>query len=98
LVFAVAAGKPAEMACLIDIERLRSHFGSAQIVANLGGGSFRTQLKRADKSGAHVALIWGETEAAQGAVTVKYLRTEQEQQTVTYDQAVELLERIVINL
>jgi histidyl-tRNA synthetase len=98
LVFAVAAGKAAERACLTDIERLRSHFGSAQIVANLGGGSFRTQLKRADKSGAHLALIWGETEAAQGAVTVKYLRAEQAQQTVTYDQAVELLERIVINL
>ena len=39
-----------------------------------GGGSFKSQMKKADKSGARVALIWGEDEVAAHAVTIKSLR------------------------
>jgi histidyl-tRNA synthetase len=39
-----------------------------------GGGSFKSQMKKADKSGARIALIWGEDEVAAAAVTVKSLR------------------------
>jgi histidyl-tRNA synthetase len=43
---------------------------------NLGGGSFKTQFKRADKSGAEFALVLGDDEVARGAVAVKALRRE----------------------
>ncbi len=41
---------------------------------NLGGGSFKTQFKRADKSGAEFALVLGDDEVARGVVAVKALR------------------------
>lgn len=47
-----------------------------------GGGSFKSQLKRADRSGAQVALILGEDEAAAQSVVVKFLRSDAEQVTL----------------
>ena len=41
-----------------------------------GGGSFKSQMKKADKSGARLALIWGEDEVAAGTVSLKALRQE----------------------
>ena len=45
-----------------------------------GGGSFKSQIKKADKSGARLALIVGEDEVARGVVTIKPLRDQAEQQ------------------
>ncbi|MBP9678555.1 MAG: histidine--tRNA ligase, partial [Aeromonas sp.] len=55
------------------------------------GGNFKKQLKRADKSGAAIALILGETEVQSGEITIKYLRGQAEQQTVSVDAAIALL-------
>ncbi|MGL5360669.1 MAG: His/Gly/Thr/Pro-type tRNA ligase C-terminal domain-containing protein, partial [Shewanella sp.] len=44
--------------------------------------NMKKQMKRADKSGATVALLIGEEELAEGSVTVKYLRNDNEQQRV----------------
>jgi histidyl-tRNA synthetase len=52
------------------------------VVVNAGGGSFKSQMKRADASGARVALIIGDDEAAQDTVAVKPLRTAGEQAAV----------------
>ena len=52
------------------------------IVVNAGGGSFKSQMKKADASGAHVALIIGEDEAAAGTVAIKPLRESGEQVAV----------------
>ena len=52
------------------MKRIRSG-GLCSIV---GGGSFKSQMKKADRSGARVALIWGENEVAEHAVTIKSLR------------------------
>ena len=46
----------------------------AAVVVNAGGGSFKSQMKKADASGARVALIIGDDEAAAGTVAVKPLR------------------------
>jgi histidyl-tRNA synthetase len=54
------------------IEALRS--AGADVVMHSGGGSFKSQLKKADASGARYALIFGDDELAQGMVTVKALR------------------------
>jgi histidyl-tRNA synthetase len=49
----------------------------------VGGGKPGAQIKRADKSGARIALIVGDDEAAAGTVQVKFLREERPQATVT---------------
>ena len=73
-VYVVAAGEPAQQAAVAAVERLRDQQPALAIVQHTGGGSFKSQMKKADKSGARVALIWGEDEAAAGSVTVKPLR------------------------
>jgi histidyl-tRNA synthetase len=54
------------------------------IVVNAGGGSFKSQMKKADASGARYALLIGADEAAAGAVSVKPLRESGEQKTVPF--------------
>ncbi|MCP4468230.1 MAG: histidine--tRNA ligase [Halieaceae bacterium] len=73
-IYVVAAGKEAECAALAATERLRSVFSDLCIVLHAGAGSFKSQMKRADKSGARIALIWGENEVAAQSAIVKQLR------------------------
>ena len=54
------------------------------VVVNAGGGSFKSQMKKADASGAHYALLIGSDEAAADAVSVKPLRETGEQKTVAF--------------
>jgi histidyl-tRNA synthetase len=84
--YLVLAGERAERAGLALAERLRDAMPGAGIVANMEGGSFKAQLKRADRSGASVALIIGEDEATRGVAAVKWLRTEAAQQEWTWDE------------
>ena len=63
-----------------------------------GGGSFKSQMKKADASGASVALIVGEEEAAEQSITIKPLRAGFEQvvqQRVSFDQLAEYLGEIL---
>ena len=73
-VYVVAVGEPAQQAAVAVVERLRDQQPALAIVQHTGGGSFKSQMKKADKSGARVALIWGEDEAATRTVTIKPLR------------------------
>ena len=52
-----------------------------------GGGNFKKQMKKANDSGADIALIVGEDEANNGQVTLKFLREDKPQQTLTIEQA-----------
>ena len=63
-----------------------------------GGGSFKSQMKKADASGATVALIVGDDETAANAVTVKQLRAEAEQQRVGFDQLADHLGDIIFSM
>jgi histidyl-tRNA synthetase len=56
-----------------------------------GGGSLKNQMKKADKSGAIVAVIVGEDEVAEGNLTVKFLREDRPQMSVSMDELIELL-------
>ena len=58
------------------MERLRDQLPNVRFELNLGGGNFKTQFRRADRSGAALALIVGDDELARGAVGVKPLRQE----------------------
>jgi histidyl-tRNA synthetase len=73
-VYVVAVGADAEVMALVATERIREENPQLRIMQHMGGGSFKSQMKKADKSGARVALIWGENEVAAHAVTVKSLR------------------------
>jgi histidyl-tRNA synthetase len=63
-------------------ETLRDHLPRFGIRVHAGGGSFKSQFKRADRSGARLALVLGEDERAAGTVTVKDLRRPVAQTTV----------------
>lgn len=65
-------------------ERLRTEMPFLRLIVNTGGGNFKNQLKRADKSGADVALILGDAELNQQQVVIKPLRNEQPQQSVEW--------------
>lgn len=73
-IYAVAVGDAAHTEALAVVESLRDNLDGLSIVQHTGGGSFKSQLKKADKSGARVALIWGEDEVSSGTVAVKRLR------------------------
>jgi len=72
LAYVVHAGDAAAALARAAAEALRS--AGHAVVVNAGGGSFKSQMKRADASGARFALVVGDDEAAAGAVAVKPLR------------------------
>jgi len=81
-VYVVAGGDLAYECALVQVERLRQAHAGLRIVQHVGGGSIKSQIKKADKSGAVVALIWGETEVNDDTVTLKPLRGQGQQQTL----------------
>lgn len=94
-VFIVAVGEGSEQQALVLAERLRTEQPQLKFQMNMGGGSFKAQFKRADKSGAAIALILGEDELAAGRVGLKNLRSREDQETVDVDQlAVRLAETV----
>jgi histidyl-tRNA synthetase len=73
-VYVVVSGTEATVQAVRLIERLRSERPAVRFELNSGGGNFKAQFRRADKSGAVLALIVGEDELARGVVGVKPLR------------------------
>jgi histidyl-tRNA synthetase len=84
-------GERTEIAGFKLAEQLRDAWPNLALQVNLGGGSFKTQFKRADKSGAQFAVVLGEDEAARGVVAVKALRQEMAQEECPIDQISERL-------
>jgi histidyl-tRNA synthetase len=72
--YMVVAGAGADLAALKLAEALRDAWPRLRLQYNLSGGNFKTQFKRADKSGADFALVLGEDELARGVVAIKDLR------------------------
>lgn len=73
-VYLAAAGEHAQAVALLLAEQWRDAVPGLRLVLNCGGGGFKAQMKRADRSGARLALIVGEDELARGEVTIKPLR------------------------
>ncbi|RFA30549.1 histidine--tRNA ligase [Alkalilimnicola ehrlichii] len=76
-------------------ERLRDAIPELRLVVNSGGGSIKSQFKRADRSGAQFALVLAEAEVAEGTVTVKDLRGTGEQRTLPQAELSTLLKERV---
>jgi len=92
--YVVAVGDAALKLGLELAEDLRDQVASCQVEMNLGGGSFKSQMKRADKSGAQYALVLGEDEVEKKQAGLKPLRSTEDQITVPLaDLAATLAER-----
>lgn len=85
-VYLAASGQGADAYALLLAERLRSEHPTLRILTHCGGGSFKQQIKRADKSGAQLAILLGENEISQGVASVKYLREDKEQNEVALSE------------
>ncbi len=85
-VYVVAVGDAALASGFEIAEGLREAIDGVRIDLNLGGGSFKSQLKRADKSGAEFAVILGDQEVAEKRAGLKPLRTDEDQIEVNMDQ------------
>ena len=83
-IYVVNLGDLAEKYALNLSETLRSH--GLKVVLNSGGSSFKSQMKRADKSGAAFAVILGDDEMKEGVVQVKSLRVENQQSKMPLDE------------
>jgi len=68
-------------------EALRS--AGYSVGQHAGGGSFKSQMKKADSSGAEIALIVGESELVAREVSVKHLRRDAAQYTIALDRLIE---------
>ncbi|WP_035629190.1 His/Gly/Thr/Pro-type tRNA ligase C-terminal domain-containing protein, partial [Hydrogenovibrio marinus] len=81
-IFMVLVGEAASRPGFVIAEQLRERLPQVKVVMNCGGGSFKSQFKKADKSGARVALIMAEDEVNNQQIGVKFLREEKEQVTL----------------
>jgi histidyl-tRNA synthetase len=80
-------GTPAlEVEAVALSEQLRDAMPGLRLSLHCGGGSLKSQFKRADRSGAELALVLGEAEWARGAVAVKPLRGGGEQSEIARDE------------
>ncbi len=90
-VYIAMSGNAAERYGMLLAERLRDRLPGLRLLMNCGGGSFKAQLKRADRSGARLALVIGDDEIANGSVGVKSLRAKSEQQSFNEDELMSYL-------
>ena len=77
--YMVMVGEAAERRGLALAENLRQELPALRLLVNCGQGGFKAQLKRADRSGARIALILGEDEVTSRSIGIKLLREEGEQ-------------------
>ncbi len=73
-IFVILQGDKAQLEGLSIVEKLRNELPGTIIQTNCGGGSFKSQMKKADKSAASIALIFGEDEMLNGLAGIKFLR------------------------
>ena len=89
-VYMIRVGVEAEKEGMRLAEKIRDQVDGIKLQINCGGGSFKSQFKKADKSGAEYAIIIGDDEVSRGEVSLKPLRTGQEQKNMTQNEAIQL--------
>lgn len=81
-VYLVLVGEVTQQPGLVLAEELRDTIPGLRMLTHCGGGSFKSQFKKADKSGAKVALILGDDEISNNTISIKFLREDKSQETV----------------
>ena len=90
-IYLLISGEKGVKPGLLLAEQLRSNIPEIKVLSHCGGGSFKSQFKKADKSGAQLALILGEDELENNQLTVKYLRSEEPQTIVKWADLTDFL-------
>ncbi|WP_456380035.1 histidine--tRNA ligase [Thiolapillus sp.] len=93
--YLVVAGGNVGQAGVMLAESLRTALPGLRLQVNCGGGSFKSQFKRADRSGAAVALILGDDELENHCVGVKWLRQDREQICINHDELAGFLKEMI---
>lgn len=93
--YLVLVGDNPQQQGVILADRLRKAVPGLRLMTHCGGGSFKSQFKRADRSGARIALVLGEDELAQGVIGVKFLREDVEQKQIALDGLADYLQGIL---
>ena len=88
-IYVVYQGEGTTLAAFQLAEKLRSELPHLSTMLHCSGGNFKKQFKRADKSGATLALVLGESEVQNNQVVVKHLLGAAEQQTIDLDNLIE---------
>jgi len=94
-VYLVLNGLQAVQRGMVFAEQLRTSLPGLRLLTNCGNGSFKSQFKRADKSGANIALVMGDDEVADDTVVLKPLRSETEQEILSQPQAAARIKELV---
>jgi histidyl-tRNA synthetase len=84
-VYVVSQGNAARATALRLAESIRDQLSGKKVVVHCGDGKFKSQMKKADASGADLALVLGEDEVAAGTVSIKLLREGGEQSTISQE-------------
>ena len=90
-VVVVAVGSGVSSKVMPQVEQLRDAIPGMKLLMNCGGGGFKGQMKRADRSGADYALIVGENELEAGVVTLKSLCGDVEQKRYSWSELADIL-------
>ncbi len=94
-VYMIRVGDAAEREGLRFAETIRNEVPGLKLQVNCGGGSFKSQFKKADKIGAGYAIILGDDEVSRGEVSIKSLRNgEEQQQTLSQAEAITFLQTL----
>ena len=93
-IYVVAVGNVQKEAFQLA-ENLRTDLPNLRVINHCGGGNFKSQLKKADKSTADIALILGEDEIAKQVVAVKFLREDQPQKIISLSEITNFLKTCV---
>jgi histidyl-tRNA synthetase len=89
--YLVLMGDEAQRKGLVLAEQLRDRLPGLRLITHCGGGSFKSQFKKADRSEAALALVLGDDELARGVIGVKALRDDKEQREIALDDLAEFL-------
>jgi len=88
-IYMILVGSEAEKQGMRLAEQIRTEIDGIKLQLNCGGGSFKSQFKKADKSGAEYALIIADDEVNRGEVSLKPLRTQDEQKNIAQDELIQ---------
>lgn len=91
-IYVIHQGENTTLAALQLAEKIRSELPHLRVMQHCSGGNFKKQFKRADKSGATLALVIGESEVQNNQVVVKHLHAGVEQQTFEIGQVVDYIQ------
>ncbi len=94
-VYVTAMGDSCKVEAIKIAQSIRQALPELRVMSHCGGGNFKKQMKRADKSGAAVALIIGENELAANQVAVKHLRNNIEQELVAREELTATLAKLI---